>query len=75
VIKTLSRALKFAIGPSLGLTIGGIIIPRIMFANRYNQTYPPMLVHAGLYFVTGYIVSCVIFLFIEWVKSKMERNQ
>lgn len=46
-----------------------------MFANRYNQTYPPMLVHAGLYFVTGYSVSCVIFLFIEWVKSKMERNQ
>lgn len=34
-----------------------------------------MLVHAGLYFVTGYSVSCVIFLFIEWVKSKMERNQ
>ena len=62
------RALKFAIGPSIGITLGGIIIPRIMFPNLYNETYPPILVQAGLYFVVGYIVSFLVSLFIEWIK-------
>lgn len=68
----LKRALKFAIGPSIGVTIGGIIIPRIIFSNLYNATYPPIIVHAGLYFISGYIVSFLVFLLIEWVKLKFD---
>lgn len=34
----LKRALKFAIVPSVVITIGGIIILRIMFSNIYNKT-------------------------------------
>ncbi len=68
----LKRALKFAIGPSIGITIGGIIIPRIMFSNLYNKTYPPIIVHAGLYFIVGYIVSFLVSLLIEWVKLKFD---
>jgi len=71
----LKRALKFAIGPSVGITIGGIIIPRIMFSNLYNETYPPILVQAGLYFVAGYIVSFLVSLLIEWIKLKLEKSQ
>lgn len=71
----LKRALKFAIGPSVGITIGGIIIPRIMFSNLYNETYPPILVQACLYFVVGYAVSFLVSLLIEWVKSKVESKQ
>jgi O-antigen/teichoic acid export membrane protein len=70
VIKMFRRALKFAIGPSIGITLGGIIIPRIMFPNLYNETYPSILVHAVLYFAVGYIVSFLVALLIEWVKSK-----
>ncbi len=66
----LKRALKFAIGPSIGITLGGVIIPRIMFSKLYNETYPPILVQAGLYLAVGYIVSFLVSLFIEWVKSK-----
>lgn len=66
------RALKFAIGPSIGITIGSIIIPRIMFSNLYNETYPPILVQACLYFVVGYIVCFLVSLFIEWIKSKVK---
>lgn len=69
------RALKFAIAPSVGITIGGIIIPRIMFSNLYNETYPPIFVQAGLYFVVGYIVSFLVSLLIEWIKSKVESKQ
>lgn len=70
MIRMFKRALKFAIGPSIGITLGGIIIPRIMFPNLYNETYPPILVQAGLYFVVGYIVSLLVSLLIEWIKSK-----
>ncbi|WP_312833209.1 hypothetical protein [Sedimentibacter saalensis] len=70
----LKRALKFAIGPSIGVTIGGIIIPRIIFSNLYNATYPPIIVHAGLYFIAGYIVSFLVFLLIEWVKLKFDNK-
>ena len=71
----LKRALKFAIGPSVGITLGGIIIPRIMFPNLYNETYPPILLQAGLYFVVGYIVSFLVSLLIEWIKLKAESKQ
>ncbi|HHV17918.1 MAG TPA: hypothetical protein GXZ27_03575 [Thermoanaerobacterales bacterium] len=71
----LKRALKFAIGPSVGITLGGVIIPRIMFPNLYNETYPPILLQASLYFAIGYIASFLVSLFIEWVNSKAESNQ
>jgi putative flippase GtrA len=71
----LKRALKFAIGPSVGITLGGIIIPRIMFPNLYNETYPPILLQAGIYFVVGYIVSFLVSLLIEWIKLKAESKQ
>lgn len=66
----LKRALKFAIGPSIGVTLGGIIIPRIMSPNLYNETYPPILVQAALYFIIAYIISFLVSFFIEWTKSK-----
>lgn len=71
----LKRALKFAIGPSVGITLGGVIIPRIMFPNLYNETYPPILLQAGIYFVVGYIVSFLVSLLIEWIKLKAESKQ
>lgn len=67
----LKRALKFAVGPSIGITLGGIIIPRIMFSNLYNETYPPILVQASMYLIVGYIAAFLVYLFIEWVKSKI----
>lgn len=59
-----------AIGPSAGITIGGVIIPRIMFSHLYNETYPPVFVQIGLYFVVGYIASFLVSLLIKWIKAK-----
>jgi putative flippase GtrA len=75
VIKMLKRALKFAIWPSVGVTIGLIIIPRIMFSNLYNETFPPIFVQACLNFIVGYIVSFLLFLLIEWIKLKAKKWQ
>ena len=69
-IEMLRRALKFAIGPSIGITIAGLVIPWIAYSERYNETYPPILLHAGVYFIIGYIVSFLVCLLIEWGKSK-----
>lgn len=71
----IKRALKLAIGPSLGITLGGIIIPRMMYPSRYNETYPPILLHVILYLFVGYMVSFLVCLLIEWIKSKTEIKQ
>jgi hypothetical protein len=68
----LKKALKFAIGPSVGVTIGLIIIPRIMFSNLYNETN--IFVQASLCFIVGYIVSFLVFLLIEWIKLKVKKR-
>lgn len=69
------RSLKAAIGVSAGMTIGGIIIPRIfLFPKLYNETFPPILVHSIMFFVGSYIVSFLFFLLIEWIKSKLKHS-
>jgi hypothetical protein len=72
MVKVLKRALKFAFGPSIGVTIGGVIIPRIMFSN--NEVYPPIFIHASVYFICGYIMSFLISLLFEWIRSKANEN-
>lgn len=71
----IKRALKLAIGPSLGVVIGHIIASRVMFSYLHNETYPPLLVHAGLTFVVAYTVSFLVHLLIEWVKSSCQANR
>lgn len=66
------RALKAAIGPSLGTVLGGVIIPRLIYPYRYNDTYPPLLIHACQWFLVGYAVSFLVILIFEWAKSKIE---
>ncbi|SHK08802.1 hypothetical protein [Desulforamulus aeronauticus] len=67
------RSLKAAIGVSAGITIGGIIIPRIfLFPELYNKTFPSIVVHSIMYFIGSYIVSFLSFLLIEWMKSKFK---
>lgn len=67
----LKRALKAAIGPALGVMIGGIIIPRLTRPHLYNETYPSILVQAGISLLAGYIGSILGVLLIWWVKDKL----
>ena len=69
----INRSLKAAIGVSVGITIGGIIIPRLfLFPELYNETFPSIIVHSMMYFIGSYIVSFLFFLLIEWIKSKVK---
>ena len=63
------KALKNAIGPTVGLVIGNVLF-RLTNSHLFNETWPPIFIQFLLYLVVGYAVSFAVILFIEWVKSK-----
>lgn len=64
------RALKSAIGIGVGATLGGVLLPRLLFPAQYNETFPPIWQQVLLYFAVSYAVSFLTYLLIEWLKSK-----
>lgn len=70
--KTLKSGI--VIGTSIGVTIGSIIIPRLLFPWRYNSTFPPIVLHALLSFICAYAGSFLIILLIEWIKLKLKKQ-
>lgn len=67
----IKKALKDAMGVSIGVTIGSVIIPRIAFPHLYNHTWPSIEKQSILYFVILYVACFGIYLSIEWIKSKI----
>lgn len=66
----IKQAFKRALWVSLGVTIGGVLLPRILFPQRYNATYPPLALHALMYFALGYVVCFLTLWFLSFLKSK-----
>ncbi len=66
----IKQSLKFAIWPSLGVMVGGVIIPRFTRPQLY-ETYPTIFVQAIIYLVVGYIACFLTYLFCEWIKLKV----
>lgn len=64
--------IKSAIGVSIGTTIGGVVLPRILFSEFYNNTYPPIIKQSLMYFVISYTVCFLVSLLIAWIKNKIE---
>ncbi|KXL52802.1 hypothetical protein CLNEO_18240 [Anaerotignum neopropionicum] len=63
------KSLKSAIGISIGVAIGKCILPRLIFTELYNDTYPPIWKQAILSLVVGYITAFLVVLFFNWIKS------
>ena len=61
----IKRALKKAIGPSIGVMIGNVAW-RIMHPQLYNETWPPIFVQAVYSLLVGYAVCFAVVLLIEW---------
>jgi len=53
-------------------TIGMVIIPRIMDSNL-NKIYPPIYVQAVVQFVGSYIVAFLVFLSLDYIKTKKQK--
>ncbi len=64
------QALKQAVWISLGVTIGGVLLPRLLSSQLYNDSYPPLALHMLLYFVAGYAVCFLTTWLILFVRSK-----
>lgn len=71
-MRSVKKSVQMASGIGVGTALGGVIIPRIMHPYLYNETYPPLLRHSLFAFVIGFIVSFLIFIFIEGIKSKVK---
>jgi len=70
----LKKALKSAIGPSIGIVIGNVLW-RITNPELYNETWPPIFGQAALYLLVGYVACFFIILLIEWIKSKVKNSE
>ena len=75
VLIMIKQSLKFAIWPSLGVMVGGVIIPRFTRPQLYNETYPTIFIQVAIYLGVGYIVCFLTYLFCEWIKVKVRKKQ
>lgn len=66
----IKKAAKQAIGIGLGCTLGGTVLPRLLLAQNYNSTWPPLWQHVATSFVVCYGVSFAVFLMVNWLKAK-----
>lgn len=69
------EALKSAFGPSLGVTLGGQIIPRIIYSERYNETYPTLFKNVAFVFIILYSVCFLVSLLTLWLKEKCKDKE
>lgn len=53
----------------------GVVIPRKVFDNLYNSTYPSIFEQSILYFFITYIVSFLTYMLIDWMKSSFQTNK
>lgn len=64
------QALKQAIWVSLGVTIGGVLLPRLLNNQLYNDSYPPLALHMLLYLIAGYAICFITTWLILFLRSK-----
>ncbi len=70
----LSKALNQAFSVSVGLTIGGVLLPRLLGEWGYNISYPPLALHLPMYFAASYIVCFITAWPILFLKSAYRRS-
>ena len=71
----IKRALKSAIGVSVGVMISNIIITRFLLHELYNSTNPSVGFQVLQCLLIGYITGFLIFFVIELIKSKARRDK
>lgn len=69
------KAAKNAVGIAIGTMVGGCILPRIIFRDLYNDTWPPLWKEAILYFATGYVAAFSVLLLIYRIKEALHKGK
>jgi len=70
--KSVKKIILLAAAIGFGNALGGVVIPRLVRPYLYNETYPSVFLQAFLSFVIGFAVSFLIYIFLSWIKSKLE---
>lgn len=71
----IKKAAKQAIGTGLGCTLGGTVLPRLLLAQNYNSTWPPLWQHVATSFVVCYGVSFAVLLLMNWLGAKWGKQK
>ena len=71
----IKKAAKQAIGIGLGCTLGGTVLPRLLLAQNYNSTWPPLWQHVAISFVVCYGVSFAVLLLMNWLGAKRSKQK
>ena len=75
MVKRIKSHLGSALGVGMGITLGGVIIPRFFFTPQAFTTYPPILNHILLYFITTYIGSFLLFCLMDWLNAQQQKHR
>ncbi len=65
----IKRALRFAIGPSVGVVVGSLAY-RVMNPHLYNETWPSFAAQSVLYLLVSYAVCFLVGLLVAWINSR-----
>ena len=67
------KALLIAVGSGAGVTIGGTILPRLLYPHLYNASYPSMWLQATISFAAAFTGGFLVGLLILWIISKLRQ--
>ncbi len=68
------RALKFAIGPSVGVVAGSLAY-RVMNPHLHNETWPSIGAQGALYLPVSYAVCFLVGLLLAWINARRNRGR
>ena len=69
----IKKSLFQAVCLSAGITAGGVVLPRMLYPQRFNATYPPLWAHTLGYFLVGFAACFIIYLLINLFAAKRKK--
>lgn len=73
--KKIKNAAIFALWPSIGVVVGGIVIPKLFLSESFQRPFSFFSWMTGVYFLMGYVGAFVVALLIELLKEDKEKDK
>lgn len=69
------KAVKLAFWIAVGTAIGGVLLPRLLFSENFNSTYPPLLLHLLMYAGVGFAASFLVQMLIDGIGLLLKKKR
>ena len=77
MIAIIIRAIKNAFGVSVGVTIGGTLLPRLLHPENYESA-PPLFEHLwqnfSVVFVVIFAIWVLVYIVQDWINEKNQKK-